>query len=116
VSREDWQSQMPPCFSSSSKILSLSGNSVVELNANFSRKCEIPLGYATSYLDPESITTPTVQNCPNRFSDATCNPFFNVVICVMWCSSFSVAYTGVGRPGKGCVSGGCVDDLFSIGA
>ena len=27
------------------------------LNANFSRKCEIPLGYATSYLDPESITT-----------------------------------------------------------
>jgi hypothetical protein len=27
------------------------------LNANFSRKCEIPLGYATSYLEPESITT-----------------------------------------------------------
>jgi hypothetical protein len=25
--------------------------------ANFSRKCETPLGYATSYLEPESITT-----------------------------------------------------------
>jgi hypothetical protein len=25
--------------------------------ANFSKKCETPLGYATSYLEPESITT-----------------------------------------------------------
>lgn len=27
------------------------------LNANFSRKWEMPLGYATSYLEPESMTT-----------------------------------------------------------
>lgn len=32
------------------------------LNANFSRKCDIPLGYATSYLDPASITTETEKS------------------------------------------------------
>lgn len=31
------------------------------LNASFSKKCEIPLGYATSYLDPESITTEIIK-------------------------------------------------------
>lgn len=31
-------------------------------NANFSRKCEIPCGYATSYRGPESIRTENKVN------------------------------------------------------
>ena len=39
----------------------------------------MPDGWATSYRDPESMHTPTVQNCPNLASVATRRPLDNVV-------------------------------------
>ena len=66
---------IPYLFNISSRLLYFS----VAPNANFSRKCDIPEGCATSYRDPESMTTPTVQNWPNFASVATRRPFDNVV-------------------------------------
>lgn len=96
------------------RILTLS-QSPLQRNNWLNRMKTAVISTLQSNISGHSCLPPTVQNCPNRFSDATCSPLFNVVICVMWCSSFNVAYTGVGRPVIGCVSGGCVDDLFSIG-
>lgn len=53
---------------------------------------------------------PTVQNCPNRSSDATRNPLSNVVI---WTSGKCVdglAYSTSGSPGNGCDNGGGGDE------
>ena len=38
--------------------------------------------FESQYLDPESMATPTVQNCPNFFSEATLIPLSSTVILV----------------------------------
>lgn len=70
--------------------------------ANFSKKCETPLGYATSYLDPESITT--VQKhllISNYFiqqglaSNINCTSNgWKLSISVFWCNSKTIFQNG----------------------
>lgn len=59
---------------------------------------------------------PTVQNCPNRFSEATRSPFGSTVTCVLlapWCCT--VAYVSGGISASGCVSGGSSVTISSDG-
>ena len=53
-----------------------------------------------SYLDPESMATPTVQNWPNFCSDATRMPFSKRVTRVSE-EGVAVRYVGVARPANG---------------
>ena len=48
---------------------------------------------------------PTVQNCPNLFSEATRKPLSSVVTFVSCCSLSRVAYFGAGKPGGAFESG-----------
>ena len=54
----------------------------------------------SSYLDPESMATPTVQNWPNFCSDATRIPFSRRVTRVSE-EGVAVRYVGVARPANG---------------
>lgn len=47
-----------------------------------------------------------VQNCPNRLSEVTRNPFGKVVILVSLGPSVGLAYSTVGKPTNGCDNGG----------
>lgn len=50
---------------------------------------------------------PIVQNCPNRFSDATRNPLLSVVTCVSLSWDRTVANCTGGKSFNGLFKGGC---------
>ena len=52
-------------------------------------------------LEPESIATPTVQNWPNFFSEATLIPLSSTVTRVSPTSSLPEMYDARGKPGSG---------------
>ena len=65
------------------------------------------------------MTTPTVQNCPNLFSEATLKPLSRVVTCVIFCSDEADAYVTGGKSLSGSVSGGngvtvSVDGILTV--
>ena len=65
------------------------------------------------------MTTPTVQHCPKRFSDAIRNPFDKTVTRVLESSGLGVAYTASGKFLSVSVRGGklvttFVDGTFTV--
>lgn len=62
----------------------------------------------------QPILPPIVQNCPNRLSDATRNPFDRVVIRVSLGPIVALAYSTFGKPTNGCDSGGYGVTIWSL--
>ena len=57
--------------------------------------------YLFRHLEPESMATPTVQNCPNLFSEATLIPLSRTVILESSACLLEDTYVAGGSPGRG---------------